>query len=365
VKWKQTARVVAGFALVSALLFRPDAATATFRGENGMLAVEIESGPFSDQIVILNPDGSFSHFFPSREDVAHLDPSWSPDGQLIAFSYDFHVAVARPDGSGLTKLTNGLDERRPRWSPDQTRIMYQSLEVSYNNEIFVMDSDGGGQTNLTRNPAQDTDGEWAPNGGKMAFLSDRKFTAAGGDGLFVMNPDGSEVVGMASLRTSCDPGRFFASWKPPYSWSPDGLRIAFSSCLRGQREVFSAAVGARERRNLTDNPADDAEPVWGPDGRIAFASNRDNNSRICDRDCNYELYVMDADGSHVTRLTNDPDATVPLQWSPDGTKILFARFDNVGVDTLFVMDADGSNVFPLDTGDAFNYATDWQPVPPG
>jgi len=67
----------------------------------------------------------------------------------------------------------------------------------------------------------------------------------------------------------------------------------------------------------------------------------------------------------VMRLTNDPDATVPRQWSPDGTKILFSRFDDTGQNALYVMDADGSNIFPLDTGDDLNYATDWQPLPSG
>lgn len=364
-RWMPTGRLISGFALIAALAFRPEVSTATFPGGNGLFAVEIESGPFSDQIVILNPDGSFSHYFPSFEDVAHLDPNWSPDGNLIAFSLDFHIAVARPDGSGLTQLTDGFDERRPRWSPDQTRILFQSIDASYNHEIFVMDADGSDQTNLTNDPAQDTNGEWAPDGSRIAFVSDRNSAALGMGGLYVMNPDGSRVTGLAQLRNSCVPGGFSAWWTPPYSWSPDSHRIAFSSCRRHQREILSAQIGTGVLRNLTRNPADDTQPVWGPDGRIAFASNRDNNSAVCDGVCNYEIYVMDADGGHVTRLTNDPETTLPLQWSPDGTKILFARFDEVGADNLYVMDADGSNVFQLETRDDLNYATDWQPLPSG
>ena len=102
-KWKQTARVVAGFALVSALLFRPEAATATFPGENGMLAVEVESGPFSDQIVILNPDGSFGHYFPFFQDVHHGDPNWSPPSLRERSLVAPFTALNEPRGTVSTR----------------------------------------------------------------------------------------------------------------------------------------------------------------------------------------------------------------------------------------------------------------------
>src|SRR5436190_793052 len=115
-----------GVVLLTSLLIPPATAAASFPGGNGMFAVEIGAGPYNEQIVILNPNGSFSHYFPSFEDVGHLDPNWSPNGSLIAFSLDSHIAVARQDGSELAQLTNGYDERGPKWSPDQTRILYES-----------------------------------------------------------------------------------------------------------------------------------------------------------------------------------------------------------------------------------------------
>jgi len=361
VKWKQTARGVAGFALVSALLFRPEAATATFPGENGMLAVEVESGPFSDQIVILNPDGSFGHYFPFFQDVHHGDPNWSPDGRLIVFNYDNRIAVAGPDGSGLTLLTEGSDEA-PKWSPDQTRILFQRFDFSHDSfEIYAMDADGAEQANLTQDPASDTGAQWAPNGSKIAFSSDRASTGVSSIGIYVMNPDGSGLVGVTHGII-----RPFLLRESVYSWSPDSLRIVFSSASspRGQNDISSVSSGGMGEQRLTRSPANDIGPVWGPDGRIAFASNR-GDSTTCDRDCNYDIFVMDSDGGNLTRLTNDPAATIPLQWSPNGTKILFAQFDPTRHDALYVMNADGSGVSPLETRDDLNYATDWQPLPPG
>jgi TolB protein len=90
---------------------------------------------------------------------------------------------------------------------------------------------------------------------------------------------------------------------------------------------------------LTSNNASDAYPLWSPDGRkIAFSSNREGKS---------EIYVMDADGSNVTRLTKL--GTSQPAWSSDGTKIAFIRpgierMNGYSPPQVFAVDADGSNV---------------------
>ena len=70
-------------------------------------------------------------------------------------------------------------------------------------------------------------------------------------------------------------------------------------------------------RRLTRDADEDLSPAWSPDGsRIAFQSNRTGNN---------EIYVMHADGSGVTNITNTPDAgEFDPEWSPDGSKIAFA-----------------------------------------
>ena len=142
----------------------------------------------------------------------------------------------------------------------------------------------------------------------------------------------------------------------PMSWSPDGTKVAFGSRRDGNWEVYVMnADGSGVATRLTNHPAEDNAPSWSPDGaRIAFGSNRDGN---------YELYVMNVDGSGVaTRLTNHPAWDGPaLMWSPDGTKIAFnsQRDGNVEV---YVINADGSGVPARLTNDpARNVATDWSP----
>jgi TolB protein len=80
--------------------------------------------------------------------------------------------------------------------------------------------------------------------------------------------------------------------------------------------------------------------LWSPNGRrIAFASTRDTR----DND-NGELYVMNADGSGVRRLTRTPGTEVPLGWSPDGRKLAFTRYPSQPRWAFYVMNADGSGV---------------------
>jgi len=110
---------------------------------------------------------------------------------------------------------------------------------------------------------------------------------------------------------------------------PSGT-IAFISFRDGDREIYSMDADGSGLKNLTNNPANDDNPDWSPDGRkIAFVS---------DRDGGVEIYVMNADGSEQTRLTTEMRGDMSPRWSPDGSKIAISRSG-----TIVVMDADGGN----------------------
>jgi len=118
----------------------------------------------------------------------------------------------------------------------------------------------------------------------------------------------------------------------------------------GNADLFLVDAKGETIRKLTNDAAEDSYPAWSPDGKkIAFASDRDGTTNI---------YVMDADGSNVKQLTKGEDRSRCPAWSPDGKRIAFGRTvgDGCGV---FVMDADGSNVKQLGDGDGWNPA--WSP----
>jgi dipeptidyl aminopeptidase/acylaminoacyl peptidase len=128
--------------------------------------------------------------------------------------------------------------------------------------------------------------------------------------------------------------------------------IAFVSTRDGNGEVYVMGADGSNPTNLTNNAAWDIYPDWSPDGtKIIFSSDRTGND---------QLYVMNADGSNLSRLTGHPANDISPRWSPDGTKILFAT-DRDGNYELYVMDVDGSNPTRLTDAPLVDGTPDWSP----
>ncbi len=128
---------------------------------------------------------------------------------------------------------------------------------------------------------------------------------------------GGYLVAYGVIR--CFFGPQFFDWNPVFS--PDGRRIAFNSSRHSggdkHDEIYVMNADGTAVRRLTDNDAQDERPSFSPDGRqIAFESNRDGNR---------EVYVMNADGSGQTRITNDPGDDHAPAFTADGRKIRFLR----------------------------------------
>src|SRR5438445_7064369 len=121
-------------------------------------------------------------------------------------------------------------------------------------------------------------------------------------------------------------------------------KILFDSDRDGNVEIYVMNADGTGQTRLTNNDAYDFYPKWSPDGsKIAFVSNRDTT------DGTTEVYVMDADGSNPKRLTNNAGFESSLSWSPDGNKIAFSsdmatRETSMALNDIYVMNADGSGI---------------------
>lgn len=137
-------------------------------------------------------------------------------------------------------------------------------------------------------------------------------------------------------------------------WSPDGKTIAWTSFQRITPDILVSNVFAGlPPQNLTGGRGQNWLPSWSPDGtRICFVSTRDGNS---------ELYVMNRDGSNLTRLTNNPAIDVSPTWSPSGTQIAFTS-DRSGSPQIYIVDADGRNLFKM-TAESWCDRPTWSPAP--
>jgi len=308
---------------------------------DGTQIIFVSERDYDVEIYIMNADGSN----PTRltDNPAHdWYPSMSPDGQRIAFvsarDGNMELYTMNADGSNQTRLTdNPAIERFPRWSPDGKKILFDSNRDG-NQEIYIMNANGSQQTRLTDNPKNDGSPSWSPDSLKIIFCTDRD----GNLEIYTMNADGSNQIRLTDNSA--------VDGYP--SWSPDGSRIAFYSDRDGNYEVYTMNVDGSDQRRLTDEPAADIYPAWSPDGRkIAFESVRDY---IC------EVYIMDADGTNQVNLTNNApvDTTFGLAPLPQSDldldeipyRIVYESYrDTDGQENweICLIDADGSGFINL------------------
>jgi len=136
-------------------------------------------------------------------------------------------------------------------------------------------------------------------------------------------------------------------------WSPDGSQIAFV-VIEDHIEIYVMDSDGSDITRLTTNLGSDVEPEWSADGeRILFTSFRDEN---------FELYEMDADGSNPRNLTDTPDvAEFAPAVSPDGTQIAYERFEGNANAEIYVMESDGSDAHNLTNHIAWDSAPAWSP----
>ena len=138
-------------------------------------------------------------------------------------------------------------------------------------------------------------------------------------------------------------------------WSADGAKIAFTSERDGDAEIYVMDADGSGVKRLTDHTADDRLPAWSPDSaanaKIVFESQRDDN---------WEIYVMDADGSGVERLTDYSSYDISATWSPDGAVIAFASLRDGRWD-IYSMEPDGSDVTNLTDSPRSDASPAWSP----
>jgi TolB protein len=281
------------------------------------------------------------------------------------------IFVMNPDGSGLTNVTDDARRRgeheddAPAWSPDGRMIAFVSTRIplpspgALAEEIYVVNADGSDLRRLTHNTRRDVAVDWLRDG-RIVFLSCPQSENEQPEcDLVAIRPDGSDREKLAKLGFTFD-----------LAVSPDGKRILYSQ-LKGQShyqdfELHVMNLDGGDHQQLTDDDTGDGSPAWSPDGaRIAFVSNRAESARCFFHDCagyTNELYAMDADGGDVTRLTETPHEEASPAWSPDGERIVYSRIlDANASHELYVVNADGScpaKLMPASPG-AWDTQPDW------
>lgn len=241
-----------------------------------------------------------------------------PAGRIVfsrELGGDHELFSTRPDGSGLTRLTDDdLHEAEPVWSPDGRRIAAAGV-----GELILRAASG----RLLRRIAAPAEGaitepRWSPGGRWIAFLVERCYSERNPDpspicaDLWIVRPDGSGRRRLVEANVSTNDGI------AAYAWSPAGRSLVFERLDKPALVIVDAATG-RTRILRGTTRLGSRDPAWSRRGWIAFTRQRGPFKGS-------DLYVARADGSGLQRVARARDARQPV-WSPDGRRIAFLDFD--------------------------------------
>src|SRR2546425_519091 len=279
----------------------------------------------------------------------------------------FDIFVMNADGSGVTQLTNTTDQDVDAfWSPNGQRIAFNRFDNTFSTlQIVVMNADGSGVTRLISDAFATA---WSPDGKRIAFASNRR----GGDEVFVMNADGSGVTQLTNNDFVRD---------LPTVWSPNGKQIAFQSTRDGDEEIFIMNADGTDQTQLTFNQGVfDAVPGWTAGRRDEATGGRCLSPPTGlkswwpgDGDVGdliggnhgigtFNVYVMTPRGAEQTQLTDALRGQSHPKWSHDGRRITFTTCRPTDFSCeIYVMNADGSGQTKLTSNFSADYMSVWSP----
>ncbi len=269
-------------------------------------------------------------------------PSWSPNGNQIAFAMQGSLWKVPASGGEAIQLTVGPTyDSQPNWSPEGRRLVF-TRDDGHVIDLWMIDSDGSNARQLTHSKAFAVDPRWFPDGQRILYVTNDD----GGPLQFwtLMLSDGSTSQLLTDSARNITP-----------ALSPDGKSIVFVSNRRwegkripGTGGVWTWNIDEPEPRLLIqEETAWHARPVWSPDGKkIAYMSFRAGHN---------QLWVASAASGNPYRLTDSDGETFTPTWSPDNQHL--AYIDNSGGQfSLWQVPAVGGKARPIEI-DSLRYRT--------
>lgn len=265
-------------------------------------------------------------------------PDISPDGTKIAFIHAkdaskdvWEIYSANIDGKNIRRLTTFPEARikkGPVWSPDGECILFHA-DIGDGAQIFTMSANGENLKQLTQLPGYNVEPTWSSTGHEIIFNS---VLEHGKTKIRIMDKDGSRI------RELYNPDG--ENWYPR---KIIGDKILFTSDFKqgGTYNIFEMDSDGSDLRQLTFLEGINWFPEVSPAmDKIVFHSNRDD-PKLSDSG-NYNLYLMNTDGTGVERITNLPGQELHAKWHPDGDKLIFEWHDQT---------SNGLYTLELSTGD--------------
>src|SRR5258705_1072302 len=259
--------------------------------------------------------GEILSVLPSGSGTTLANAGISADGKKIVYSAIrtssnlWKVALNRVSGDAIgppTAFTSDTSQRNTlgRFSADGQKLGLNRWRPGTSADIWIADADGKNLTQLTNNPATDSQASWFPEGDKLAFLSDRN--------------NNRMAMWTISLATGKEEPFFDLGDGVQYAaLSPDGKQVAFNLNQNGAVNVWVASIKDGQRRQLTFDSQLMGFPSWSPDGQfLAFEMQRGDYAY---------LMVIPSGGGQPTQFTFYHNQDLPNGWLPDRGQTVFVR----------------------------------------
>jgi Tol biopolymer transport system component len=277
------------------------------------------------------------------------------------------------DGLNPRRLTNNSDgDGFAALSPDGKQIVFDSnrrrlaSEPVNTSDLFLMHTDGAEQTFLTRGSSA----TWSPDAKSIAF-----HRSASGTGMPIKTDPGAAtfdsdifVANVEDLGRGVPPRNLTNSpdkIDDDADWSPDGRKIVFTrhdvsddQMNSVTAEIYVITVDGTGLTRLTFNNEEERGPSWSPDGtRIVYSCRKATGVVPAPPALpDFEICIMNADGSNQVQLTDNAVGDLTATFSPDGQRILFHR---TPVNQLWTINPDGSGLTQLTTSTGRNLLANW------
>jgi Tol biopolymer transport system component len=301
-----------------------------------------------NDIYVMNRDGSNRVKLPFQKYFGNVSPPlWSPNSdKLVYFQMEGDNAadayIINADGTNLINITNNkkIGSQSILWSPDGSRLSY----VTRDGQIFVINSDGSNNIQITQDIGGNLSPRWSPDGTKIAYIYAGPGTNSTGNYLncqiCVIKIENKNKVNITNNNA--------VNYSP--IWSPDSSNIAFWSLSENKSNLYVVGSDGNNIRKITDFTSD----IWKLAGGISQSQDRSflqwtpDSSRVVfssppsSEKGKTDIYIASIDRSKPIKLTNDGASLAPIL-TADGSKIIFTNYNEQLSVNLFSMDIDGNN----------------------